>query len=258
MSKERYTIEVSDEFIKITGTLSIREAFDFLNFFDREGYGILEGDEYGTTICMRKGSLEEERKAVLQKELLEEMEKTEIDFNAQKKITEQLTVEILDLKSLIHKLSSEHETKTKKLNKRIEDLQKEKSLLKLKFNQNYQEQRSLSEAQEEQKVKYKTYGNTKNDFYERQRVKVICLSQDFHFFNGEFGTITQIKHDYQDLCIRVEFDHPRLYEPRNPGEEPWKMDHFYFDPEDLCPEDKAKEIDAKLPDVEECLKGKKK
>lgn len=46
MKGERYSIEVSDGEVLIHGYISIREAFDFLSFFDQQGYDcLIPGDE---------------------------------------------------------------------------------------------------------------------------------------------------------------------------------------------------------------------
>lgn len=45
MFHERYSIEVSDDCVFIYGDLSIREAFDFLNYFEKEGFDFI-GDGY--------------------------------------------------------------------------------------------------------------------------------------------------------------------------------------------------------------------
>lgn len=56
---ERYSIEVNDCLVEIRGTLTIEEAFDFLNFFDKKGYtNVVEGDQ-NSTIRMLKMNKEE-------------------------------------------------------------------------------------------------------------------------------------------------------------------------------------------------------
>jgi hypothetical protein len=55
MKGERYTIEVSDDEVLIHGYLSIREAFDFLSFFDQQGYDTLwPGDENSAMRIVKK------------------------------------------------------------------------------------------------------------------------------------------------------------------------------------------------------------
>lgn len=51
MKDDRYSIEVSDTLVLIHGYLSIREAFDFLSFFEQQGFNcVMPGDENS---CLR-------------------------------------------------------------------------------------------------------------------------------------------------------------------------------------------------------------
>ena len=52
--RERYTIEVCDYEVQIYGELTIREAFDFLNFFDQQGYNKLVIGHENTTLRLIK------------------------------------------------------------------------------------------------------------------------------------------------------------------------------------------------------------
>jgi hypothetical protein len=46
MTSERYSIEIYENTVYIYGYLSIREMFDHLNYFDREGYCyVIPGDQ---------------------------------------------------------------------------------------------------------------------------------------------------------------------------------------------------------------------
>jgi prophage antirepressor-like protein len=131
MAIDKYTIEVSDEFVKISGQLSIREAFDFLNFFDKEGYGILESDEYGTTICMRKGDIGEERRACVNAEVLENIKRDVELFDKQIEINKQLEEKVKDLEYLIKIISTEKGNAIDSWKKATENLEKFKSLQRL-------------------------------------------------------------------------------------------------------------------------------
>lgn len=53
---KRYSIEVNDEAIEMYGELTIEEAFDFLNFFDKKGFKYLIASENNSTISMRANS----------------------------------------------------------------------------------------------------------------------------------------------------------------------------------------------------------
>jgi len=101
--------------------------------------------------------------------------------------------------------------------------------------------KSLADHNRERKIKYETIGQTNNDFYVGQKVKIITAHQDFHFFDGETGVVSKID-DSKYLSIHVVFDEPRVYSGNN-GEKDWIMDKFSFDPEDLCCLKKAEEID---------------
>lgn len=51
---ERYTIEVGQDYVKIDGELTIRETFDFLNFFEKDGFTrVCQGDQNSTLYLIR-------------------------------------------------------------------------------------------------------------------------------------------------------------------------------------------------------------
>jgi hypothetical protein len=52
--RERYTIEVCDYEVQIYGELTIREAFDFISFFDQQGYNKLVIGHENTTLRLIK------------------------------------------------------------------------------------------------------------------------------------------------------------------------------------------------------------
>jgi hypothetical protein len=54
MINERYSIEVSDDMVIIHGNLTIRESFDFLAFFDQQGYKTLCPGEQNSAMCLIK------------------------------------------------------------------------------------------------------------------------------------------------------------------------------------------------------------
>lgn len=56
---------------------------------------------------------------------------------------------------------------------------------------------------------YGTEYNTYDDFPIGSYVKIICISQDHHFFFGETGTVFRNSGEY--LGISVEYDEPRHY-----------------------------------------------
>lgn len=52
----RYSIEVSKDRIEVTGEISIREAFDFMNFFEQQGFNSLIFGE--STLTMSRETIE--------------------------------------------------------------------------------------------------------------------------------------------------------------------------------------------------------
>lgn len=84
---------------------------------------------------------------------------------------------------------------------------------------------TLYDKNQEVKEKYKTLENTYDMFPVGTTVKVICLCQDFNFFRGELGIVTNNSGKY--LGINVKFDEPRNFEDGSIQTE------FNFKPEDL-------------------------
>lgn len=56
---ERYSIEVSDGAVVIYGNLSIEEAFDFLNFFDKKGYNSIGVGHQNSALVIYKQRIED-------------------------------------------------------------------------------------------------------------------------------------------------------------------------------------------------------
>ncbi len=70
--------------------------------------------------------------------------------------------------------------------------------------------KSMGDVSRENMRLYGTGDNTYGDFPIDTPVKIICCSQDHHFFYGETGKIIRNKGTY--LSIIVEYDEPRHYE----------------------------------------------
>lgn len=94
-------------------------------------------------------------------------------------------------------------------------------------------QKSLADAKREAKEFYGTFGQTCKDFYLGQKVKIIVPCQDFHFWDGEKGTI--IATDAGHYCMKVLLDEPRHYQD-------FTLHEFNFMPEDLIDLKKYKKI----------------
>jgi hypothetical protein len=69
--------------------------------------------------------------------------------------------------------------------------------------------RSLWNVSQENIEVYGTRDNTYDDFPIDTHVKIICCSQDHHFFFGETGKVIHNSGEY--LGISVEYDEPRHY-----------------------------------------------
>ena len=94
MKGERYSIDVSDFNVLIHGELSIREAFDFLNYFEKEGYNrLIPGDENS---CLHMCKVEK----LIKEDLTKNLEARVIDLNIQ---NQNLKVKIDDLERIIEK-----------------------------------------------------------------------------------------------------------------------------------------------------------
>lgn len=70
------------------------------------------------------------------------------------------------------------------------------------------------------------------DFPIGTRVKVVSKCVDFHFFNGETGTV--IRNSGKYLGIIVLFDSRRLIKNFN-GTQTWEQKEFGFNPQNLQP-----------------------
>ena len=132
MSKEKYKIEVSEDCVEIMGTLTIREAFDFLNFFEREGYTTLEDWGERTTLYMRKRDLDQERKDEIIKNSVENNGFYQEQYSSEKIQNEQLRKKISELESLIRGIMVEESDKVKSLKQKITKLEQYNALLNLK------------------------------------------------------------------------------------------------------------------------------
>lgn len=62
MKSERYSIEVEDDCVVIHGYLTMREAFDFLSFFDQQGFTCIKPGYENSTLFLMKENYTEEKK----------------------------------------------------------------------------------------------------------------------------------------------------------------------------------------------------
>jgi len=129
---ERYKIEVSDEAVKITGTLTIREAFDFLNFFDREGYTTLEDWSEHSTLYLRKRNLDQEMTDRVNKDTLEEIAHIRELYKSEKERSESLAQKVEELDGMIKNFFHDESDRVKDLRRQLEKQDKLITILKLK------------------------------------------------------------------------------------------------------------------------------
>jgi flagellar motility protein MotE (MotC chaperone) len=127
----RYTIEVSDESVEITGRLTIREAFDFLNFFEREGYTSLEWSE-NSTLFMVKVDLDQEKTERVNKETLQELYFAQEQNKAEKEKSLDLFHKVRELEGMVKNFFQDESDRVKDLRNQLEKQDKLITLLKLK------------------------------------------------------------------------------------------------------------------------------
>lgn len=108
MNSDRYSIEVSESTVMIRGTLTIVEAFDFLNFYDRAGYNYVASSDGGATICMIKQTEQESDKLQNVFESFYEEEKAKNAVFEQE--IESLNSNINYLKDIINCMHAQQET----------------------------------------------------------------------------------------------------------------------------------------------------
>jgi hypothetical protein len=132
---DRYTIEVGDDFVEITGDLTIEEAFDYINFFDKKGYKSLTGGfDSGTTICMSRKSVEQQ----IQEERKKEAESDEKFYESLYKqcceTKKEYEIKILSLEKLIKDLMTESKTKHAQKEREYQELKKYNQILAMRNN----------------------------------------------------------------------------------------------------------------------------
>lgn len=130
---ERYTVIVGDEMIEVEGQLTITEAFDFLSFFDRQGYNRLIACD-GNCLTLYKMDFEKEKEieqSDREKDLISTLnhkqriiEQSELELNEQKDKTKQL-------ESLIKELMSESSQTNLILRSEIDECEKKIRILEM-------------------------------------------------------------------------------------------------------------------------------
>lgn len=136
---ERYSIEVSDDTVLIYGHLSIEEAFDFLNFFDKKGFKSIDLSVDGSTLRFRRKSIEESEEEIREAEHKSSEAFYEGLYEASKQQVEKLGYKIRQLEGLIKELMQTEQEKQARLFKENESLRRSQMLLNLKNNPEVQQ-----------------------------------------------------------------------------------------------------------------------
>ena len=117
---ERYSIEVCDYEVQIYGELTIREAFDFLSFFDQQGYNkVIIGHENSTLrLIKEKETNENESDFNLHETLWKDEKETSSQLRKRLKEQEELIkVLMIDDTDRCKKLKQENERLASKISK---------------------------------------------------------------------------------------------------------------------------------------------
>lgn len=170
---ERYSIEVSDDTILIYGQISIEEAFDFLNFFEKKGFKSIDIGIDSSTLRFRRKSIEQ----VVEEEREAEHKSSEAFYEGlyeeSKKQVEKLGQKIRQLENFIKELMQTEQEKYARLSKENEANRRAQMLINLKDNpevqrimQNQFPDRTISRpmTEEEKKEAFEKLVKMKNDF----------------------------------------------------------------------------------------------
>jgi hypothetical protein len=104
MLDERYSIEVGDDVVEIHGYLTIEEAFDFLNFFEKKGFINVAPGQQNSTFRMIRENEDHRRAARLKEQREEEDETYKFLLNKELERHNQTKVKLQELESLIRGL----------------------------------------------------------------------------------------------------------------------------------------------------------
>jgi len=131
---ERYSIEVSDDCVLIYGHLSIEEAFDFLNFFDKKGFKSIDLGVDSSTLRFRRKSIEESEQEIREAEHKSSEAFYEGLYEESKKQVEKLGQKIRQLENFIKELMQTEQEKYARLAKENEANRRTQMLINLKDN----------------------------------------------------------------------------------------------------------------------------
>jgi uncharacterized protein with von Willebrand factor type A (vWA) domain len=134
---ERYSIEVNDEAVVIYGDISIEEAFDFMNFFEKKGFKSLS--TYDSTLYMRKKSIPQIEESVRLAEHANSEKFHELLHDQEKKSHEKTKTRVSELESLVKTIISDKSERIRNLEKVNDKLLKSLQLNKLQTDSGIQE-----------------------------------------------------------------------------------------------------------------------
>jgi len=129
--EEKYTIRVCDERVEIEGDLTIRDAFDFLSFFDQQGFNTLVRNCDGETITLSKRDLEKEERTRIIEESISDNKYYESLYHQSEVKVKNHEIKIFQLDSLLKALMKDGQRRDEIINELNNEVSKYKSLLKL-------------------------------------------------------------------------------------------------------------------------------
>ncbi len=129
---ERYSIEVNESYVEICGEITIEEAFDFINFFEKKGFKSLRsGFDEDCIICMSRTAIEEKIEHQKKIEAAEDEKFYEKLYEESTEKNHVLQNRIMHLESLIKDLMTEEKIKQSRILRENEELKRCKQILEL-------------------------------------------------------------------------------------------------------------------------------
>lgn len=138
MREGRYSIEVDEEIIEIYGNLTIEEAFDFINFFDKKGYKTLMPGSENSTLRLWRKDYHEHIAELREKDRQEEEETYHARFKKEEEYHQQTKKKLAEVESLLRGMFVEESDKVKTLKAKIDVLEKHLKQTKLADNPEFQ------------------------------------------------------------------------------------------------------------------------
>ena len=129
MFKNRYSIEVSDDFVEIDGKLTITETIDLLKFFEKLGYESIVNNDQSTTISMIRCDQEQEIKDERLQYCKHELEDYKTFLKNEKERHEKTQKRVEELECVLREIMEDSYEKLKKLREENQELKKKKTAL---------------------------------------------------------------------------------------------------------------------------------